>query len=324
MSIPAAVYVRDIQMDTISPPWSLLRPVRENSIEYLELTDSIRDNGLLNSVLVRTHPTIPNQYEIVDGYYRYSVCKDLNYQSLPCIVNDNIQTDEEYLAAQVQANAVKAKTRPIEFAKYMQRLIDIREYAGSPMTLSELATIVRKSSSWVSQRLNLLNLCEEVQEALKNKTISLGKATILSRIRNHKYQKDFLAQSKEGTVRDFELLVGNFIAEKRSDKMSMRQAVRDEPTLQPRIQSMDALLLELDQMSNISEIILRKNLTTAYEGAIIALQWVLNLDEDNRKKQLEEVRHRLNNKERLEIIGRQRYAELKEMRKLREERVKQD
>ena len=324
MNNQAPVHIREIQMDTISPPWSLLRPVRENSIEYLELTDSIRDNGLLNSVLVRTHPTIPNQYEIIDGYYRYSVCKDLNYHSLPCIINDNIITDEEYLAAQVQANAVKAKTRPIEFAKYMQRLIDIRQYAGSPLTLSELATIVRKSSSWVSQRLNLLNLCEEAQEALTNKQLSLGKATILARIRNHNYQKEFLAKSKEGTVRDFELLVGNFIAEKRSDKMSMRQAVRDEPTLHPRLQSMDALLLELDKMSNISEIIVRKGLTTAYEGAIIALQWVLNLDEDNRKKQLEEVRHKLNNKERLEIIGRQRYEELKEMRKLREERAKQD
>ena len=82
---------------------------------------------------------------------------------------------------------------------------------------------------------------------------------------------------------------------------------------------MDSLLIELDRLENISEIIISKGLTTALEGAKITLEWVLNLHERGRAKQIREIRHKLSEKDRFDIIGRQRYEELKKLRDLKNE-----
>ena len=183
------------------------------------------------------------------------------------------------------------------------------------MTLRELAATVSKSVAWVSTRLKLLGLCDEAKTLVKDGKLGLGKAVALSRIRLHTYQKEFLAKAEDMKTRDFELEVGRFIAFKRDEKIGGRRQERDEIQLRPRLQSMDSLLIELDRLENISEIIVQKNLTTAREGAILTLEWVLNLHEKGRKAQVTELRHKLSRKDRTDIIGRQRYEELKALRR---------
>ena len=84
---------------------------------------------------------------------------------------------------------------------------------------------------------------------------------------------------------------------------------------------MDSILIELDRLEEISEIIVREGLTSALEGAKVAIEWVLQLHRKGREHQVHEQRFRLSDKERLDIIGKQRYDELKEMRRLKEERA---
>ncbi len=73
-------------------------------------------------------------------------------------------------------------------------------------------------------------------------------------------------------------------------------------------------------MEELSQIIVQRGLTTALEGAKIALEWALNLHETGRNRQVSDKRFLLKEEERREIIGKQRYEELKELRKLREAR----
>jgi hypothetical protein len=248
--------------------------------------------------------------------WRFSAARELTKATLPCILIVEDLTEEEFLALQVQCNAVSFETRPIEFAEQMQRMIQLRDEAGISTTLAELGRIVGKSTAWVSTRLKLLNLCDEAKTLVREGKLGLGKAVALSRIRLMKYQREFLARGTDMKTRDFELEVGRFIAQKRDEKIGDRRRERDQITLRPRLQSMDSLLIELDRLDNVSQIIIQRNLTTALEGAKIALEWVLNLHEGGREAQVREIRHKLSNTQRQEIIGRQRYEELKELREL--------
>lgn len=313
--------IMEIPIRQILPAHSMLRPVREDSLEFMELVDSMRDVGVLKSLLVRRHPTRQGYYEVIDGMWRFSAARHLTVTDLPCILVVEELTEEQFLSLQVQANAISYETRPIEFAEQMQRMLYLREEVGAPMTLKELAKTVGKSTAWVSTRLKLLNLCTEAKSQIRTGQLSLGKGVALARIRLHSYQREFLAKAENMRTRDFELEVGRFIALKRDEKIGDRRRERDTIQLRPRLQSMDSLLIELDRLENVSQIIVQKNLTTALEGARIALEWVLNLHDAGREAQVREVRHKLNAQERQEIIGRQRYEELKQLQELAQSRT---
>lgn len=312
--------VKEIPLSEVLPSWSMMRPVQTTCVEYLELMDSIREHGIINSILVRPHPSRKGVYEVIDGMWRFSACKDLDIPEIPCIIKVGVETDDEFLALQIQANAVSFETRPIEFAEQMQRMMQLREFAGAPLTLTELAKTVSKSSPWVSNRLKLLALCDEAKAAVQDGSLGLGKAVALARIRRPKYQLEYLAKANTMKTRDFELEVGRFIAEKRHLKMGQRRQDRDEIALRPRLQTMDSMLIELDRLENLSQIIVQRGLTTALEGGKMALEWVLNLHEEGRNQQIKELRHKLNRSDRQEILGRQRYEELKQISELREQR----
>ena len=278
------------------------------------MVDSVRDHGLLKSILVRPHPSREGYFEIIDGMWRFFAAKYLTIDVLPCILKVEELTEEQYLALQVQANAVSYETRPIEFAEQMQRMLYIREEVGVPMTLKEMAATVGKSTTWVSTRLKLLALCDEAKDQVRNGWLGIGKASALARIRLHSYQREYLKKAASMTTREFELEVGGFIAFKREEKKGGRRDERDAIVLKPHIQSMDSLLIELDRLENVGEIIVQKNLTTALEGARIALEWALNLHDKGRQAQVKELRHRLSSKDRLDILGRRRYEELKQLK----------
>ena len=312
----------EIPLDKILPATSMLRPVRENTLEFMELVDSIRAVGLLKSLLVREHPTRSGYFEIIDGMWRFSALKHLTNTEVPCILVVEDLTAEQYMAMQVQANAVSYETRPIEFAEQMQRMLTLREEVGAPMTLRELAKVVGKSSDWVSKRLKLLSLCSEAQELIRSGKLGIGKAIALARIRFHPYQREFLDKAPDVNTREFELEVGRFISGKREEKTGERRDDRDEIKLRPKLQSMDSMLIELDRMDNISEIIVRNNLTTAIEGAKVALEWALHLHAKGRELQMRELRFKLSKNDRLEILRRQRYEELKEIEEMTKENLK--
>lgn len=310
----------EIDLDKITPPWSMLRPVRFETVEFLEMVDSIREVGILNSILVRPHPTRPGMYEIIDGMWRFESCKQLERRTIPAIIKHGV-TDEQFLELQIQAQAVTYETRPVEFAHQMARMMNIREQAGLRTTIKELARQVGKSSSWVSTRLRLLDLIPRAQAAVADGTLTLKEAMIIARIKKPHWQAHFLYRAKTLKGRDLELAVGKFLAEAYDHKSELRRQLNETQVYKPRLQSMDSLLMELDSLSEVSQIIVQKALSTPLQGAKAMLEWVLNLHEAGRERQAKEVRHKLSDKERMEIIGRQRYEHLTKLRMKRAEQM---
>ncbi len=309
----------DIPIEKLIPPRSMLRPVREDSLEYLEMLDSIKDWGVMNSIAVRPHPTRDDIFEIIDGMWRFSCCKALGFEFVPCIVMKNV-SDNDILSIQIAANAVSYGTKPIEFAQQMKRMIRLYDGVGASLPLNQLGRLVGKSGKWVSNRLKLLDLHDDLQLELTTGSMGLGQGAALARIHKHKYQLQVWQEHKDKQLRAFELEVGNFIQKVHHDLDVTREGERQTETLRPRFQSMDSMLIELDRLDEISQIIVTRGLTNAYEGAILAIEWALNLHEEGRYKQVQEKRFQLSDQQRIDIIGRQKYEELDEIRRLREER----
>lgn len=307
--------VQEIKTTDIIGAHSILRPVLTESVEFLELVDSIKENGLFKSLLVRPHPGFKGKFEIIDGMWRFSACKLLDFSEIPCIINTDVKAEEQFLSLQTQANAISYETHPIEFAEQLQKIIVLHEAAGLIVTLAKLASDVKKSVPWVSSRLKLLELCDEAKERVRDGTLSLGKAVALSKIRKPKFQIELMNRADDMSNREFELEVGRFILQKRFEKMDKRRGIRDNFVLLPRLQSMDTMLIELDRLENISETIIKKNLKTPLEGGKAMLEWVLNLHHEGRQNQVKEYKHLLTGKKRRDIVANQRYAEIEEFQK---------
>ena len=112
-----------LPIHVLREPKIKLRGVNRDSVEYLELRDSLAAVGPLNSICVRPSMRRPGCYEVVDGLYRYTAAAELRLPSLPCIVKHNL-TDDDVLALQIQANALRPETTAVEYARQVKRIMD--------------------------------------------------------------------------------------------------------------------------------------------------------------------------------------------------------
>ena len=103
---------RDIPLDQIVEPWVVLRVVNRTSVEYMELRDSLADHGFFNSICVRPCKRKEGKMEVVDGLYRFAAATELHLPTAPCIVKHNL-TDEDVLAIQIQANALRSRANAL-------------------------------------------------------------------------------------------------------------------------------------------------------------------------------------------------------------------
>jgi len=164
---------REIPLDQIVEPWVVLRVVNRESIEYLELRDSIAQRGLLNSICVRPSPRRLGKMEVVDGLYRRAACCELRRPMMPCIVKHNL-TDEDVLALQIQANALRPVTTVIEYARQIKRIMGaVAAREARDATLADVSRLIHKNVDWIGRQLDLLRLRPDVQKAVERGEIPL-------------------------------------------------------------------------------------------------------------------------------------------------------
>ena len=128
----------------------------------MELAQSIRENGLIQPITVREQD---GKYQIIAGERRYRAMKLLGKLEVPVVIMDadSLQMAELALVENIQRENLSA----IEEAK---AYVDIM--AISHLTQSQLALKMGKSQSAIANKLRLLNLSEEVQNAVSEKRIS--------------------------------------------------------------------------------------------------------------------------------------------------------
>ena len=152
----------------------------EESIK--ELATSIKEYGILNPILVRKKD---NQYEIIAGERRYRAAKLLGLNEIPVIIK-NVD-DSKVTAIALIENLQRENISPIEEAKSYQEILRI-----SNLKEQELSTLIGKSQPYISNKLRLLKLPQNIQDALINKKISERHARTLISVNDSEKQTELL------------------------------------------------------------------------------------------------------------------------------------
>lgn len=134
--------------------------------ELAELTDSIKQNGILQPLLVRKKGS---GYEIVAGERRYQAAKAAGLSEVPVVIRE-ISDDEVFKLALIE-NLQRSDLSPLEEAQGYRQLIKEKG-----LTQEELAKILSKSRSAITNTLRLLDLPEEVQGLVEEGKLTAGHA----------------------------------------------------------------------------------------------------------------------------------------------------
>lgn len=136
-----------------------------------ELAASIRSSGLIQPIVVRQCGE--QEYEIVAGERRWRAAQLAGLTTIPCLIND--YSDEQAAAVTTIENLQRKNLNPIEEAQSLQRLVDDFQYLHD-----EVAAVVGKSRSQVTNTLRLLRLEPQVQNWLISEALSEGHGKILA------------------------------------------------------------------------------------------------------------------------------------------------
>jgi ParB family chromosome partitioning protein len=165
--------VEELDIETISP--NRYQPRRRFDEEKLEeLSASLREKGVIEPVIVRA---MEEGYELIAGERRLQAAKRLGMGTIPAVVR--AATDREMLELSLIENLQRDDLNPLEEALSYQRLMG--EFG---LTQEKLAQDLGKNRASVANTLRLLNLPEQVREALLHNGISRGHAIALLSLKN--------------------------------------------------------------------------------------------------------------------------------------------
>lgn len=145
-----------------------------NPDDLAELTASIKQHGVLQPILVRRRGA---QYEIVAGERRYQASKLAGLDKVPVIIREI--SDEDVLKLALIENLQRANLTPMETARAYRQLLEDQD-----LTQEELAQVVSKSRSAITNTLRLLDLSEELQAYVESGDLTPGHARALLSIPN--------------------------------------------------------------------------------------------------------------------------------------------
>ena len=183
-----------------------------NEDELNELADSIKGIGIFQPLLVQKKD---DYYEIVAGERRWRAAKIAGLKEVPCIVREF--SELEKVEIQLIENIQREDLNPIEEALAYKRLVE--EFH---MKQDEVAEVIGKDRTTITNSMRLLNLAEEVQEFLIDKKLTPGHARALLSIADKAQQTEIATQvfDQKMTVRDTEKLVKSLGKPKKPKKLT--------------------------------------------------------------------------------------------------------
>ena len=152
----------------------------EDSI--IELSESIKEHGVIQPIVVRP---IGDKYEIIAGERRYKASVLAGKEKIPSIITDLNDKDSAEVA--LIENVQRRDLSAIEEAISYKKILDM-----GYLTQEQLAVKLGKSQSTVANKIRLLNLCDEVQEALMEDKISERHARSMLKLPTAEMQRKML------------------------------------------------------------------------------------------------------------------------------------
>lgn len=185
-----------------------------------ELAESIKEHGVIQPILVRR---LGDKYEIIAGERRYKASLLAGKRTIPAIIAELNDKDSAEVA--LIENVQRQDLTPIEEAVSYRKILDM-----GYLTQEQLAVKLGKKQSTISNKLRLLNLDDEVQEALLDEKISERHARSLLKIDSKQKQREILQRiiSERLTVKKTDELIEQVLSGKTNE---------DSKTVEPEIPS---------------------------------------------------------------------------------------
>ena len=185
----------ELYLDDIIP--NRFQPREKFDSEALkELSTSIKEHGVIQPIIVRK---IGEKYEIIAGERRYKASALAGLTKIPAIIRN--LDDKEASKVALLENLQRKDLTAIEEARTYQKILEL-----DSMTQEELGRTMGKSQAAIANKLRLLALTDEVQEALLNDQISERHARSLLNVTNQNEQVEMLERviNNRMTVRELD------------------------------------------------------------------------------------------------------------------------
>ena len=179
------------------------QPRKNFSKESLEeLTNSIKEQGVIQPIVVRPNKSLEGKYEIITGERRWLASQNAGLHEVPVVILD--VDDIKSLEFAIVENVQRQDLNPIEEARGYQRLVDDFNY-----NQEKLSKFIGKSRSYIVNSLRLLGLPGEVLLMVEKGDLSAGHARSLIGLNSSVDIAKKIIQKKL-SVRQSEILVRQF------------------------------------------------------------------------------------------------------------------
>ncbi|GIP40640.1 nucleoid occlusion protein [Paenibacillus sp. J31TS4] len=219
-SKPAADEVKQLPVQEIVPsPYQPRTVFDEERID--ELLQTIKTHGIIQPIVVRLRS---GGYELIAGERRLRAVRKLGLETIPAIIRDF--NDAQAASIAVIENLQREGLTAIEEALAYQQLMEIHQ-----LTQESLAQRLGKSQSTIANKIRLIQLCDEVKQALMERKISERHARALLALDSEELQIKLLNEiiAKDLNVKQTEARVAFYkeaLKPKRNKRISFSKDVR--------------------------------------------------------------------------------------------------
>tara|TARA_B100001063_G_scaffold241985_1_gene269859 strand:- start:3751 stop:4596 length:846 start_codon:yes stop_codon:yes gene_type:complete len=227
----------------------------------IDLTNSIKERGVIQPIIVRTSNSDNSKYEIIAGERRWLAARKAGLHEIPVVVTE--ADDLKSLEFAIVENVQRHDLNPLEEAQGYKRLID--EFAYDQEKVSKF---IGKSRSYITNSLRLLNLPPEVLKYIEEKKISAGHAKILVghenalSIANKIVEKKLSVRQTENFVKIFKKKKSSSFNQKDPNLMDLESSISEKIGLSVSIKNnkrnkgtISFSYKDIDQLNRIIDII---------------------------------------------------------------------
>jgi ParB family chromosome partitioning protein len=245
--------------DLVSNRFQPRKNFDENNLQ--DLTNSIKERGIIQPIIVRKSPENISKYEIIAGERRWLAAQKAGLHEVPVVITDadDLKSLEFAIIENVQRNDLNA----IEEAHGYQRLIQEFFYDQE-----KVAEFIGKSRSHITNSLRLLTLPDAVLKLIETKKITAGHAKILVGLDNAEFvakkiiEKNLSVRQAENFVKIFKIkkqsLKGSRDINLQSLEISIREKIGLNVLIKNKKNNSGSIVFEykdLDQLNKIIEIV---------------------------------------------------------------------
>jgi ParB-like chromosome segregation protein Spo0J len=213
-----------IALNNIIPDVGGLRDVDKKNEDWQNLLSSVRSIGVQEPIQVRRNPEAQEptdpEFIIINGLHRWTACKEIldernaeldaagqpliaaSTVEIPAVILE-VHSAEEVYTLQLHTNIQNVKTRPLQILHHCLSIMAAREEASDPISQSELAEILGKSESYVSNILKLKNVSDEHRKLIAEGRIKAAQAYSLGKLPPEEHE-DWIERAQTMPATEFE------------------------------------------------------------------------------------------------------------------------